>query len=306
MKLKRSATPTKVPTTSDLDLGEIGINTYDGKLYIKKDDGTAAIKEVGGLPISAELSSVDGVVSVPLDGGVYYHTLDDDITLDITAVPDLPLCGDAIFYVAQPATGGPFNVAFDSSWHYLDLSISSQSSGTTEIVLRSTPVGIILNANKLHISRFLNWISIWGMDDPSAPQYNQGDVTEMGTYFTCSISGYIVGMKFYKAYMETGSHSGKLWDDSGDLLAQADFADESSSGWQEVFFDTPVPITEDTRYRTSINIHYAFVYSYISPPPCAHDPFYVVSSLYGTVGQPPMGSAYYNPFIDVLFMQDIY
>ena len=47
VKMKRSATPSKVPTTTDLDLGEIGINTYDGKMYIKKDDGTASIVQVG-------------------------------------------------------------------------------------------------------------------------------------------------------------------------------------------------------------------------------------------------------------------
>lgn len=41
--VKRSAVPGKVPTTSDLDLGELGVNTYDGKLYIKKDAGTPTI-----------------------------------------------------------------------------------------------------------------------------------------------------------------------------------------------------------------------------------------------------------------------
>jgi trimeric autotransporter adhesin len=48
VKVKRSATPAKVPTTSDLQLGEIAVNTYDGKMYIKKDDGTASIVQVGG------------------------------------------------------------------------------------------------------------------------------------------------------------------------------------------------------------------------------------------------------------------
>jgi hypothetical protein len=47
IKVKRSAVPTKVPTTSDLDLGEIAVNTYDGKMYIKKDDGTPAIIQIG-------------------------------------------------------------------------------------------------------------------------------------------------------------------------------------------------------------------------------------------------------------------
>lgn len=47
LRMKRSGVAAKVPTTADLALGEIGINTFDGKLYIKKDNGTASIVEVG-------------------------------------------------------------------------------------------------------------------------------------------------------------------------------------------------------------------------------------------------------------------
>ncbi len=47
--LKRSSTPSKVPTTSQLELGEIAINTHDGKIFIKKDDGTPAVVEIGGV-----------------------------------------------------------------------------------------------------------------------------------------------------------------------------------------------------------------------------------------------------------------
>lgn len=46
VKLKRSATPGKVPTTADLELGEIAINTYDGKLYFEKDSGTPTVVSV--------------------------------------------------------------------------------------------------------------------------------------------------------------------------------------------------------------------------------------------------------------------
>lgn len=47
VKLRRSAEPTKVPQTNQLELGELAINTYDGKLYLKKDNGTESIVEVG-------------------------------------------------------------------------------------------------------------------------------------------------------------------------------------------------------------------------------------------------------------------
>jgi hypothetical protein len=52
IKLKRSAVPGRVPIPPNLELGEIGINTYDGKLYIKKN--------VGGVE---SIISFDGTVS---------------------------------------------------------------------------------------------------------------------------------------------------------------------------------------------------------------------------------------------------
>ena len=48
IKLKTSSVASKVPTTSDLILGELAINTFDGKVYLKKDDGTPTIVEVTG------------------------------------------------------------------------------------------------------------------------------------------------------------------------------------------------------------------------------------------------------------------
>jgi len=49
IKLKRSATAGAAPTTSQLELGEVAINTYDGKMYIKKSvAGTETIVEISG------------------------------------------------------------------------------------------------------------------------------------------------------------------------------------------------------------------------------------------------------------------
>ena len=49
IKLRRSATAGATPTTSQLELGEVAINTYDGKMYIKKSvGGTESIVEISG------------------------------------------------------------------------------------------------------------------------------------------------------------------------------------------------------------------------------------------------------------------
>lgn len=49
IRLRRSATAGNVPTTSQLDLGELALNTYDGKVYLKKEvSGVQTVVEVGG------------------------------------------------------------------------------------------------------------------------------------------------------------------------------------------------------------------------------------------------------------------
>ena len=47
--LKRSSTPSKIPTTAQLELGELAINTHDGKVFIKRDNGTPSVIEVGAV-----------------------------------------------------------------------------------------------------------------------------------------------------------------------------------------------------------------------------------------------------------------
>lgn len=51
--LKRSAVAGKVPTTSDIPLGSLALNTYDGKLFTKTSvSGTESVVEIGATPTS--------------------------------------------------------------------------------------------------------------------------------------------------------------------------------------------------------------------------------------------------------------
>ena len=43
IKIRRSATPNKVPSKDQLQLGELAINTYDGKLYLEQDQGGVGV-----------------------------------------------------------------------------------------------------------------------------------------------------------------------------------------------------------------------------------------------------------------------
>ena len=46
VKLKRSSVAEKVPTTSDMELGELAMNTTDGKIYFEKNDGSPSVQTI--------------------------------------------------------------------------------------------------------------------------------------------------------------------------------------------------------------------------------------------------------------------
>jgi hypothetical protein len=91
---KRSATSGAQPSTSDLSLGEIGVNTYDGKLFVKKSvSGTESIIEIGasggaGGPImqAAQTVSSDVTLQAGHNGlSLYSVSVDSGVTVEVPA-----------------------------------------------------------------------------------------------------------------------------------------------------------------------------------------------------------------------------
>jgi methionine-rich copper-binding protein CopC len=83
---------------------------------------------------------------------------------------------------------------------------------------------------------------------PQNPAAADTSSVELGVKFKSDIDGEISGVRFYKGPGNTGTHVGSLWTATGTLLASATFAGESASGWQEVTFSNPVPISANTTY----------------------------------------------------------
>jgi hypothetical protein len=77
------------------------------------------------------------------------------------------------------------------------------------------------------------------------------DPIELGVKFRANVDGLITGIRFYKSVTNTGTYVGSLWSSDGHLLATADFANETASGWQQVDFVNPVAITANTVYVAS-------------------------------------------------------
>lgn len=84
IKLKRTSVQGKIPTTSNIELGELAMNTYDGRIFFEKNNGTPSVQEI----ITTD-SEVTG--SLNLNGAITASSL--NITGNTTIDGDLTLGG---------------------------------------------------------------------------------------------------------------------------------------------------------------------------------------------------------------------
>jgi len=93
VRLKRSATGGVVPTTAALALGELAINTYDGKLFLKKSvSGTETVVEVGAVT-SGVVTSALGYTPANKAGESFTGAI--SVAGAITATGDVTAYSDA-------------------------------------------------------------------------------------------------------------------------------------------------------------------------------------------------------------------
>ena len=103
--------------------------------------------------------------------------------------------------------------------------------------------------------------AIWPDTAPSGvTDANDTSSVELGVKFQATQNGTISGIRFYKEPDNTGTHTGTLWTASGTQLATGTFSNESTQGWEELDFSSPVSVTAGTTYVASYHTttgHYA-------------------------------------------------
>jgi hypothetical protein len=82
---------------------------------------------------------------------------------------------------------------------------------------------------------------------------------ELGMEFQSAKAGTISSIRYYKAASETGTHIGKIWSSTGQLLASVTFTNETGSGWQQQALATPLTIAANTKYVVSVNANQYYV-----------------------------------------------
>ncbi len=138
---------------------------------------------------------------------------------------------------------------------------------------------------------------------------DQTDVSgvELGVKFTPSNNGSITGIRFYKVPDSTGTHTGELWSSAGTLLATGTFSNESTEGWQQLNFSSPVSVTAGTTYIASYHNgsnHYADTSNGLSSA-VVNGPLTARAGggvyAYGSTSTFPSNSDSTNYWVDVVF-----
>ncbi len=152
----------------------------------------------------------------------------------------------------HPASSTSFNSATAvTSWTYNWL---PQSPGTFTIRARSVDDSLNLETAGPGFSVTVTaatGVTLFGGATPKLLSTNDPNAVELGVKFQSSQAGTITALRFYKGTQNIGTHTAHLWNAAGTLLASATFSGETSSGWQQVFFSSPVPIIANTLYVAS-------------------------------------------------------
>lgn len=140
---KRSSTPSAVPTTSSLRLGELAINTHDGRIFTKKDDGAASIVEL--------LNTVNGLA---LTGG----TLTGPLILSGTPIQDLQAATKK--YVDDIASIGTLRYAYSSTVTAGDPGNGTLRFNNASLALATTLYISETDGNAQNVANFLaSWVT---------------------------------------------------------------------------------------------------------------------------------------------------
>jgi hypothetical protein len=157
--------------------------------------------------------------------------------------------------------------------------------------------------------------TIWPVSAiPTVVDPGPDSAVELGVKFRSDSSGYVTGIRFYKASTNTGTHVANLWTSTGTKLATATFTNETSSGWQQVIFPSPVAVTANTVYVASYHTNaghysddqYYFQGAGVDSPPL-HTPADGVSGYNGVYAYgstsifPTLGWNSSNYWVDVVF-----
>ncbi len=220
--LKRSSLPGKVPDTGSLNAGELAINTYDGKIFIKRAGNVDTIQSV----LTTD-STTTGSISLTQTGSFGELVISQDVNIqrDLYVIRDIITNRDIDAGGDISGSGLQVNDTLNVTHEYLTFTGSANLTGSVGVLGDLTVVGAV-NARQFNI----NVISSSVLYQSGSTKF--GDTIDDTHEFTGSIdvSGSITATSF------TGDGSGltgivvdlgnaQLNDVDGNLIPPRSFAE---------------------------------------------------------------------------------
>lgn len=202
IKIKRSAVASKVPQTGDLELGELAINTYDGKLFTKKDNGTASIVEIGGAGGNVALNDLTDVTItsassgqvLKFDGSIWANAADSTFSgayADLTGKPTLATVATSGAYADLSGTPSLATVA--TSGAYADLTgkptVPSALDDLSDVVVSSAAKGQLIAHDG---TSFVNTRTLEANAAATVPLTIKGAASQSGNLLSVTDSANVV------------------------------------------------------------------------------------------------------------------
>jgi len=189
IQLRRSATAGGIPTTSNLDLGELALNTYDGKAYMKTTE-----------------SSLDSIIQIGSATDTY-HKIRKGNTITITVT------------VATKTTSHPHHGSGSSSAYFLNgiesphfhmVPGNTYKFDQADSSNSGHPLRFYYEANKS--TAYSTGITTSGTPGSSGAHTTivPTDATPMVLHYQCSAHGYMGGRSDYATRNFTGFNTGDL------------------------------------------------------------------------------------------------
>ena len=218
LKLKRTAVQGKTPTTSNLELGELAINTYDGKIFFERDNGTPSIQQIlttntsatGSIQILGDITSSNLYVqgNALIDGDL---VLGGNITIGNSNTDSLTITADLSSSLI-PDLNATFDLGSSSKkWNNLYVVTASadyfigDGSGITNVVTEIAEVSTVTssfdNTSSFSVTHNFNsknvLVSVYGSDNteiiPQSVTLTNNNTTDI--VLSGNNSGYVVVAK---------------------------------------------------------------------------------------------------------------
>jgi hypothetical protein len=190
IKLKRSAVPGNIPTTSQLELGEIALNTADGRAFMKKSDGS--VIEIGSSSSSSLSASYADIAGYAITAGSASYS-------NTSTTSSYSLVAASSSYALTASSADNFLVRGTLTAQTI---VAQYITSSTSFITGSTKFGTL--ASNTH--EFTGSVSISGslsVNDSNVILSNQTSSMSVSTASFAATSSYVNGLNL--AAITTGS-----------------------------------------------------------------------------------------------------